>query len=318
MAIKIRDYEVRLTRNKDERKLVRQLRYRCFVEEEGFPVTDEQKSLKEEWDSYDTYASYIGVFHKGKIVGTYRILDRDAAEKMDGFYSETEFDITKIKKRRGNIAEMSRACIDKEYRDSSLVMSMLWMGLSEYIQKHKVQLLFGMVSFAWCTPIDRAQAVSYVYYHHLAPMNLRATIKLDKLDPAVHPKMTKMNILPKIWVDKEKAYKEMPPLMKGYLRLNGKFGNGSCIVPKEHGFDLSVIVLTKNISKAYQKRFAGKPDAFENLGLKDSPMATAGKILLLPFKGVFLTLKAVAGLFLDESDLKDAEIEKDEVINENP
>ena len=37
MAIKVRDYEVRLTRNKDERRQVRQLRYDVFVEEEGLP-----------------------------------------------------------------------------------------------------------------------------------------------------------------------------------------------------------------------------------------------------------------------------------------
>ena len=56
MAIKIRDYEVRLTRSKDERRLVRQLRYRCFVEEEGWEPTEEQKELLEEYDDFDAYA----------------------------------------------------------------------------------------------------------------------------------------------------------------------------------------------------------------------------------------------------------------------
>ena len=41
MAIKVRDYEVRLARNKEERKQVRQLRYAAFVEEEGASVTEE-------------------------------------------------------------------------------------------------------------------------------------------------------------------------------------------------------------------------------------------------------------------------------------
>ena len=82
MAIKVRDYEVRLTRNKEERRQVRQLRYSVFVEEEGAGVTEEQKNLKEEYDSFDRFAEYMAVFHNGKIVGTYRIIDRDAAEKM--------------------------------------------------------------------------------------------------------------------------------------------------------------------------------------------------------------------------------------------
>lgn len=98
MAIKVRDYEVRLTRTKEEKKQVRQLRYKVFVEEEGASATDEQKQLREEYDAHDKSAQYMGVFHNGRIVGTYRIINRENAEKMDGFYTETEFNISKIKK----------------------------------------------------------------------------------------------------------------------------------------------------------------------------------------------------------------------------
>jgi putative hemolysin len=318
MAIKIRDYEVRLTRSREERKLVRQLRYRCFVEEEGFPATEEQKELKEEYDEYDLHADYMGVFHQGKIIGTYRIIDRAAAEKMGSFYSETEFDISKIKKRKGNIAEMSRACVEKEYREDSLVMSMLWIGLAEYIQRNKVQILFGLGSwFGSTNPADTAQALSYLHYYHPSPVSLRAVVDMNKLDPSVNPKMTRMNILPKAFVDKDKAFKEMPPLIKGYLRLGGTFGKGICIIPRENDYDIFVMVLTKNINKAYQKRFTGNQNAFDSLGLKDTAITTIGKILLLPFKGVFLTLKAVAGLFLSDADLNDAEITKDEADENN-
>ena len=96
MAIKVRDFEVRLTRNKEERKQVRQLRYKVFVEEEGAGVTDEQRALGEEYDAYDRFAEYMAVFHQGRVVGTYRIIDRSAAEKMGGFYTENEFNISKI------------------------------------------------------------------------------------------------------------------------------------------------------------------------------------------------------------------------------
>ena len=53
MAIKVRDYEVRLTRNKEERRMVRQLRYDVFVLEEGASATEEQRALHEEYDDYD-------------------------------------------------------------------------------------------------------------------------------------------------------------------------------------------------------------------------------------------------------------------------
>ena len=56
MAIKVRDFEVRFTRTKEERRQVRALRYTVFVEEEGAIPTEEQKQLHEEYDSYDRFA----------------------------------------------------------------------------------------------------------------------------------------------------------------------------------------------------------------------------------------------------------------------
>ena len=159
MTVKVRDYEVRLTRTKEERRQVRQLRYDVFVEEEGASATEEQKQLREEYDSYDRFADYMAVFHEGKIVGTYRIIDREGAEKMDGFYTETEYNISKIKKVQGNIAEMSRACVAREYRDNGLVMRMLWMGLSEYIAKNKIIILFGVASWVGKNPVASAQSI---------------------------------------------------------------------------------------------------------------------------------------------------------------
>ncbi|MBR0212460.1 MAG: GNAT family N-acetyltransferase, partial [Alphaproteobacteria bacterium] len=163
MAIKVRDFEVRLTRTKEERKQVRQLRYEVFCLEEGAGASEEQKNLGEEYDSYDTYADYMAVFHNKKIVGTYRIIDRDAAEKMGGFYTEKEFNLSKIKKVKGNIAEMSRACVKQEYRENGLVMRLLWVGLCEYVVKRKVSILFGVPSFVGTNPAKSAQALSYLY-----------------------------------------------------------------------------------------------------------------------------------------------------------
>ena len=52
MAIKVRDYEVRLTRNKEERKQVRQLRYEVFCEEENAAANPYRQVL-----SPNSYAS---------------------------------------------------------------------------------------------------------------------------------------------------------------------------------------------------------------------------------------------------------------------
>ena len=308
MTIKIRDYEVRLARNKEERKQARQLRYRVFVEEEGAHPTEEQKALGEEYDSYDSHAECMGVFHNGKVVGTYRIINREAAEKMDGFYTETEFDLKKIKKVRGNIAEMSRACVDPEYRESGLVMRMLWMGLGAYILRRKVVVLFGVGSFVGTKPAESAQAISYLYYNHLAPLSLRATVETDKMAEGINPKLTRMNILPREFVDEDAAIKQMPPVIKGYLRLGATFGKGVFIDPPFNTYDVFVILQSKKISAAYQKFFMGSETAFEKLEMGEGAWKKFGKIMMLPFTG----LAAIAKFLLKADEAEDAELLEDE------
>ncbi len=306
MAIKVRDYEVRLTRNKEERKQVRQLRYKIFVEEEGASVTEEQAALREEYDVFDTFADYMGVFHNGKLVGTYRIIDRDAAAKMGGFYTETEFNISKIKKASGNIAEMSRACVDAEYRNNGLVMRMLWVGLSEYIIKKEITVLFGVASFVGTKPVVSAQAISYLYYNHLANINLRPNVITENFAEGVNGKLSRMNILPRDFVDEKLATQEMTPLIKGYLRLGATFGKGVFIDAPFNSYDVFVVVETNKIASAYQKYFAGSATAFEHLGLKDGPIKTLGKFMMFPVTGPLKLMKTVA-LSLLKEDANDVE-----------
>lgn len=306
MAIKVRDYEVRLTRNKEERKQVRQLRYEVFVEEEGASATEEQKQLREEYDSFDRFAEYMAVFHNGRVVGTYRIIDRNAAEKMGGFYTESEFNISKIKKSSGNIAEMSRACVKKEYRENALVMRMLWAGLGEYIVRRKILLLFGVASWVGKKPADSAQAISYLYYNHLSPLSLRATVIPENFAEGVNPKLSRMNILPEAFVCAEDARRQMTPLIKGYLRLGASFGKGVFVDAPFNSYDVFVMVQTKKIDAAYQKHFLGKENALEDFEIKDGAMKTLGKLMLFPVTAPFKVVRSLVEFLLSE-DAADAE-----------
>ncbi|MBR3782311.1 MAG: GNAT family N-acetyltransferase [Alphaproteobacteria bacterium] len=311
MTIKLRDFEVRLTRNKEERKQVRQLRYNVFVEEEGASATEEQRALREEYDSYDRFAEYMAVFHNGRIVGTYRIIDRKAAEKMDGFYTESEYNISKIKKYRGNIAEMSRACVEKSYRENGLVMRLLWAGLGEMIVRRKIGIVFGVASFVGKNPARSAQAISYLYYNHLTPSRLRATVLPEKFADGVNPKLGRMNILPREFVDEADARAEMTPLIKGYLRLGATFGRGVFIDAPFNTYDVFVMLETRKMNAAYQKHFLGRENA---LGApeddKENIIRTVGKIMTFPVVGPFKVLRAVVDFLLRE-DAADAEYIED-------
>ena len=311
MAIKVRDYEVRLTRNKEERKQVRQLRYAVFVQEEGASATEEQRALGEEYDAYDRYAEYMAVFHQGRVVGTYRIIDRNAAEKMGGFYTENEFNISKIKKYRGNIAEMSRACVDAAYRENALVMRMLWAGLGELIVRRKIGVLFGVASFVGTKPARSAQAISYLYYNHLTPLRLRATVLTEKFADGVNPKLGRMNILPREFVDEADAKAEMTPLIKGYLRLGATFGRGVFVDTPFNSYDVFVMVETRKMNAAYQKHFLGRENALGDPDEdKENIIKTVGKIMTLPVVGPFKVVRAFVDFLLRE-DADDAEYIED-------
>ena len=312
MAIKVRDYEVRLTKTKEERRQVRALRYAVFCEEEGAGTTEEQRVLREEYDSYDRFAEYMAVFHNGKVVGTYRIIDRNAAEKMGGFYTESEFNISKIKKVAGNIAEMSRACVDPAYRENALVMRMLWAGLAEYVLRRKIVVLFGVASFVGTKPAKSAQAISYLYYHHLTPARLRAVVAAEKMAEGVDPRMTRMNILPEVFVDAEEARRQMTPLIKGYLSLGASFGKGVFIDKPFNTYDVFVTLQTKDINAAYQKHFFGREDALDGMDvdIREGAIKTFGKLVLTP---VTVPIKLVRTFFefMLREDAADAEFVED-------
>jgi len=310
MAIKVRDYEVRLTRNKDERKQVRQLRYEVFVKEEGANPTDEQRELGEEFDDYDKCAEYMAVFHNGKIVGAYRIIDKKAADKMGGFYTETEFNISKIKNASDNIAEMSRACVAMEYRENALVMRLLWAGLSEYVLRRRIAVLFGVASFVGQKPVESAQAISYLYYNYLSPLRLRARVIPENFAPGADQKMSRMNILPRAFVDEDLAKKQMTPLIKGYLRLGATFGQGVFIDKPFNTYDVFVMMQTKKMDAAYQKHFYGRTNALDHLDVKPRPFKTLGKLMLLPITGSLSMLGAFFEFMLRE-DAADAEYIQD-------
>ena len=316
MAIKIRDFEVRLTRNKEERKQVRQLRYDVFVLEEGASATEEQRALGEEYDAYDRFAEYMAVFHNGRVVGTYRLIDRSAAEKMGGFYTENEFNISKIKKYRGNIAEMSRACVAREYRENALVMRMLWAGLGELIVRRKIEILFSVASFVGTKPARSAQAISYLYYNHLTPLRLRATVLSERFADSVNPKLARMNILPREFVDEADAKSEMTPLIKGYLRLGATFGRGVFVDAPFNSYDVFVMIETRKMNATYQKHFLGRENALGNPDDKENIMKTVGKIMSLPVVGPFKVVRAIVDFLLRE-DAADVEYIEDNEKSEH-
>ena len=82
------------------------LRYRVFAEELGARLQCREPGVDR--DHFDPYCQHLIVRdeHEGKIVGTYRILTPEAAQRVGGYYSATEFDLTRFHHLKSRLVEI--------------------------------------------------------------------------------------------------------------------------------------------------------------------------------------------------------------------
>jgi putative hemolysin len=254
--------EVRLAQSAAEIDAAQDLRYRVFYDEMGATPTDAMKVKKRDFDSFDQHCDHLLVIDharkdKSPIIGTYRLIRRDAAKKCGGFYSSSEYDVSPIVNYPGEILELGRSCIDAEYRTGP-VMQILWRGLTAYVFRYDVRLMFGCASLPGTDPQALALPLSYLHYHHLAPPALRAK--------ALPERYVDMAILPREAFDPNVAFDSMkldprngsnslPPLIKGYIRVGGFIGDGAVIDHQFNTTDVCIIVKTDLITSRYIKHY---------------------------------------------------------------
>lgn len=234
------------------------LRYGVFFEEMGAVATDDIKKHQRDIDIYDDVCDHLLVadhLEDGtiRIVGTYRLLRREPMAKIGRFYTESEFDISAIKAYPKPILEVGRSCVHPDYRNRA-VMQLLWRGIGAYVAKYNIALMFGCASFHGTDPAQHAQALSYLYHHHLAPAELCPV--------ALEERYNEMNLMPKELLNPKANFVQLPALIKGYLRLSGYIGRGAVVDPEYNTTDVSIVVKTDIITNKYAQRYA--KDTLEN------------------------------------------------------
>ena len=141
-------------------------------------------------------------------------------------------------------------------------------------------------------------------------MRLRATVLSENFAEGVNQKMSRMNILPRDFVDEADAKSEMTPLIKGYLRLGATFGRGVFIDAPFNSYDVFVMIETRKMNATYQKHFLGRENALGEPEEKENIMKTVGKIITFPVVGPFKVVRAFVEFLLRE-DAEDAEYIED-------
>jgi L-ornithine Nalpha-acyltransferase len=246
--LKAGSLEVRLAQSEEEVKAAQLLRYEVFYEECGAQPDETMVLSKQDISPIDDFCDVLLVIDHAcnKIVGTYRFMLREAALRYGGYYTASEFDVSKLVSSPGQIMELGRSCVHKNYRTKP-TMQLLWRGIGAYIRLNQVNLCFGCGSFSGTDISLYKQALSYLYHNHLAPLELRAK--------ALPIHYQKMDLIPASQVNSKEALRQLPPLIKGYLRLGGFVGDGAFIDTQFNSIDVCIIVKKEMMTKRYSERY---------------------------------------------------------------
>ncbi len=218
-------FEVRLARDAEEIRAAQRLRYEVFVQELGGdgPLVDHAARL--EMDRFDPFYDHMVVFDRARpeaeqVVGVYRLLPGERATEAGGFYSASEYDLTALVDSGRPLLELGRTCLHPAYRGGE-AMHHLWRGLATYTLARGIEVLFGTASFHGTDVQALAAPLSLLHHRHLAPPELRV-----RTQPAVYQPM---DLMPEHRLDRVAALRDIPALIKGYLRLGGFVGDGAYV-----------------------------------------------------------------------------------------
>lgn len=259
--------EVRLARNAAEIREAQALRYHVFYEEKNaIPNLAAQMNRRDE-DAYDQYCNHIlvidhavnkrrmstGFKKKPMVVGTYRLLHQDTADRHCGFYSATEYDISALLNGRPEgyrFLELGRTCVLKEYRTKRTI-EVLWQGVWNFVRMRGADAFMGCASLDGADPSQLALELSFLYHTCLAPPEWRA-------EPIARRRQD-MNLMPAAEINARQALRLLPPLLKSYVRMGVMIGDGAVVDHQFGTTDVFAVVPIKNINPRYFDRF-GAPD----------------------------------------------------------
>jgi putative hemolysin len=250
--------EVKLARTAADVRRAQRLRFQVFYQEMSAVADAPTMLARRDVDPFDPICDHVlvidhnaaprGPLRKPRVVGTYRMLRQDIAERHDGFYSASEFDIGALVRRHPglNFLELGRSCVLPQYRNKRTV-ELLWHGIWTYVLANRLDVMIGCASLEGTDPDSLALPLSFLHHYARAPEEWRAS--------AVPRRYVEMNRMPKSAINPKAALHALPPLVKGYLRLGAFIGDGA-VVDRQFGTtDVLMILPVSAIKARYIEHF---------------------------------------------------------------
>jgi putative hemolysin len=237
--------EVSWAVHQDEVRAAQRLRFDVFAGEMGARLST--PIAGHDIDLFDNYCEHLLVRNKAtqQVIGTYRVLTPAQAKRVGSTYSDTEFDLTRLRTLRDRMVELGRSCVHPEHRQGGVIMA-LWGALAEFMTRNQLDTMIGCAS----VPMMHNGMVSgdiaasiwrQVQASHLAPIEYhvrpRLPLPIERLDSSLHV--------------------EPPALIKGYLRLGAKVLGAPAWDPDFNSADLPMLMRIADLPARYRKHFLG-------------------------------------------------------------
>jgi L-ornithine Nalpha-acyltransferase len=244
---------VRLTAGDSEIAEAQRLRYRVFYEELDARPDPAAAATHRDADRFDAFCDHLVVTHGTELVGTYRLLRQEVAEGNCGFYSQGEFDIAPVVAAHPNLRflELGRSCVLKPYRTRPVV-ELLWQGIWDYVRQHRLDVMFGCASLEGTDAGRHAATLTFLARNYSAPPEWRVR--------ALPNRRVGMNRLPAERINPKAALNQLPPLIKGYLRLGCYIGEGAVIDKQFNTIDVLILLPVSAINERYFSHFGSPTD----------------------------------------------------------
>lgn len=227
-----------IARSAAEVEEAQRLRFKVFAEEMGARLGDESSGL--DVDAFDRWCDHLIVRDADtlRVVGTYRILPPHRALELGKLYADAEFDLSRLAHLRPAMIEVGRSCVHRDYRTGSAIL-MLWAGLASYMKTGGYRHLVGCAS----APLgDGGRQAA----------RLRDDLQKYVTDP-------EYRVFPHLAFPHERieraATADMPPLIKGYLRLGAKVCGEPAWDPDFNTADFLIWLSLDQLNARYARHF---------------------------------------------------------------
>lgn len=250
--------EVRLAASPAEMRRAQRLRYAVFFREGGAEASAVARLFRRDADRFDPACRHLMVVDhatrdalgRPRLVATTRVLTQEAALRLGGFYSADEFDLAPLLARhpQKRFLEVGRSCVAASHR-SRLCVDLIWRGLATLAEQDGADVLIGCASLPGTDSESLAVPLAFLYHWALGQGDWAATARPERTVP--------MDRLPAAAVDARKALRDLPPLLRGYVRLGAHIGAGAVVDTAFGTTDVLVVLPIADVGARYRARFGG-------------------------------------------------------------